>query len=458
MVATAKTKDFYMRRRSITIDNSYLLEAATRPPLILERMKAEAQRSLTPGGERPSPVSRSQSRGRASVQRRYGANPPSRRSNLSGTPIDDQSTDVDEADLLAAAQAAAKRNELQKRVAALKKKAQILVRTIINTTKLERVLFRERRDATEIPPIEGEDDQRKKSAEPGNDQQKNTLMQKFFVKVDRPIFNLTDYLAPKNKNEVTSYLVDKVLSKDGALRTDYDLQLLDRMMLTIPFFQLYARFPMLRREISKSLQYRCFERGRIIVNQGHPCQYVYIILKGNVWMHSSGDLENSMKLTGNDEEEADDPNSGEKQNGSWTKGLKEGQVFGDIELRMKMDRVATVFVQSEYVEMLLMHKSDFERTVISFQEQLNKENVRLLSKIPTVNSLSPSDMESLAEACILKEYASGELVLKQNELYSESIFYVVKGGLKYSRAIPVKKASQDQIKADTGRCQPSRTW
>ena len=52
---------------------------------------------------------------------------------------------------------------------------------------------------------------------------------------------------------------------------------------------------------------------------------------------------------------------------------------------------------------------------------------------------------AISHSCLLKEFPANSIVLRQNELHPECLYYVINGSVKYSRAIPVKKKLQKDL-------------
>ncbi|EPZ31429.1 hypothetical protein ROZALSC1DRAFT_26804 [Rozella allomycis CSF55] len=296
-----------------------------------------------------------------------------------------------------------KRKELQERIQILKRKLRVLVRTMINSARMEKNNEVNRDSFIAIG------------------KSNTNLSPLIAVRDERPTFQVDDYKVKKQNLMITDNLINTVLRKQPENRSEADFITIDQLVQTIPYFKSYARFPVLRRQISKSLVFQKFERGRVILKQGHhpPC-FVYFIIKGHVSVTRIA--------------------TSDGKTSEWTKTLKEGCTFGDLEVKHDIPRVATITVLTDEVYLFMMHQEAFIPLISSFSSQLNEENAKMIKSIPSLKDLPDDIIQALAKECFVGDFPYHSLIIRQREWYPEHVYFVLKGKCSVVRAVGVRNS------------------
>jgi len=207
------------------------------------------------------------------------------------------------------------------------------------------------------------------------------------------------------------------------LRSEVDVVHIGALLTNIQSIMKYP--PPTRHDIAKSALYAAYEKGRIIVRQGHPAQGFYFILSGSVNV--------DIRMP-----DLADPG----QTISRTVGvLGPGENFGELALLKDINRAATV-TTSAPTELICIDKEDFRRILASEQRKLVQEKIKFLKETPLSATWPDDIITRLAETATIKYIAHHEIIVKEGDP-SDKVFLVRLGtGIKELRVVEFARKQQ----------------
>lgn len=150
----------------------------------------------------------------------------------------------------------------------------------------------------------------------------------------------------------------------------------------------------------KEFKYTVFEAGENIIKEGERGLTFYIIISGTTTVHKEG-----IGTVGT---------------------LTKGKSFGEIALTQGKDlRTATVTATTK-VEVLSLHKHDYDYFVRDLQEMERRENFQILSQCTLFKSWPKGKIEKICNTCLRKTYEAGSYIFRQGDP-PDDLFVVVEG-------------------------------
>ena len=223
----------------------------------------------------------------------------------------------------------------------------------------------------------------------------------FNVNAFKPEIQSWEGLSPKAK---------AILVKPSWLRTDNELKFLHRFTIRLKCFDRYPMY--VRKELARVLCYESFDKGRVVIRQGDIGFNFYFILSGSVLI----------------EMEEKDHRTGKNLN-MIVGELSSGAAFGELAL-MHDDRRRATIVCNEYSEFLKVDKPDFDEVLKKNHEREWAERMEYFKEHPLFEGWTPPNLHYAVESSQTVEYLPNTVILKDLEVPSESIFFIVKGTCK----------------------------
>eukprot|EP00597_Dinobryon_sp_UTEXLB2267_P018414 CAMPEP_0201112042 /NCGR_PEP_ID=MMETSP0812-20130820/76991_1 /ASSEMBLY_ACC=CAM_ASM_000668 /TAXON_ID=98059 /ORGANISM="Dinobryon sp., Strain UTEXLB2267" /LENGTH=546 /DNA_ID=CAMNT_0047375263 /DNA_START=69 /DNA_END=1706 /DNA_ORIENTATION=- len=150
----------------------------------------------------------------------------------------------------------------------------------------------------------------------------------------------------------------------------------------------------------KEFKYSVHQPGEDIIREGERGLKFYIVISGNCSVHKNG-----IGVVGN---------------------LAFGKSFGEIALTQGKDlRTATVTATTE-VELLSLHKSNFDFFVRDLQDVERRENFHLMAGCKLFQSWPKTKIEKMVNVCTRRVCEPGEYIFHQDD--EPDFFYVVVEG------------------------------
>lgn len=152
----------------------------------------------------------------------------------------------------------------------------------------------------------------------------------------------------------------------------------------------------------KEFKYSVFQPGEDIIREGERGLTFYIIISGSTLVQKE-----SLGVVGQ---------------------LGKGKSFGEIALTQGKDlRTATVTAQTR-VEVLSLHKDDYDYFVRDLQEMERRENFQILSQCKLFKAWPKGKVEKLCNTCVRKVFEPGDYIFRQGDS-PDDLFVVVEGSV-----------------------------
>lgn len=152
----------------------------------------------------------------------------------------------------------------------------------------------------------------------------------------------------------------------------------------------------------REFKYEVYENGENIITEGERGLTFYIIIAGTTAVHKDG-----IGIVGS---------------------LAKGKSFGEIALTQGKDlRTATVTASSK-VEVLSLHKNDYDYFVRDLQELERRENFTILSNCTLFKSWPKGKIDKACNTCLRRNYEPGQYIFRQGD-EPDDVFVVVEGSV-----------------------------
>jgi CRP-like cAMP-binding protein len=150
----------------------------------------------------------------------------------------------------------------------------------------------------------------------------------------------------------------------------------------------------------KEFKYQEFEEGDNVITEGERGLTFYIIISGNTTVYKEG-----IGVVGQ---------------------LGKGKSFGEIALTQGKDlRTATVKASTK-LEVLSLHKNDYDYFVRDFQETERRENFQILSNCNLFKTWPKGKIDKICNTCARKTFEPGSYIFKQGDS-PEDLCVIVEG-------------------------------
>lgn len=160
----------------------------------------------------------------------------------------------------------------------------------------------------------------------------------------------------------------------------------------------------------KEFRYKTFEAGENIITEGDRGLVFYIIVSGNTIVQKEG-----IGVVGH---------------------LGKGKGFGEVALTQGKDlRTATVTAVTK-VEVLSLHKINYDFFVRDIQEAEKRENFQILSNCKLFKSWPKAKIEKMCNSCIRKTFEPDIPIFKQGDP-PEDLYIVVEGAVNIVKELVI---------------------
>ncbi|CAF1265586.1 unnamed protein product [Rotaria sordida] len=220
------------------------------------------------------------------------------------------------------------------------------------------------------------------------------------------LFDLSNFRRPVE--ETIGRNIRKLLKSDPATRTDDDIRMivvgLGQTVSSFTEFPLQRQYALARVAILEE-----FERGRVILREGHRAEKFYLIVDG---------ITNVYKLRENPTTHV--------FNSRLVAVLKKGSSFGEVALINAHRRTATVCCQTD-VSMLAIEREDFVKIFMANDRETEPDFISFLRQIPEFRGFPidkiPHDSPHI---CQVVYYRMGTLMSKDSN--EDEWIYVIRTG------------------------------
>ena len=209
-----------------------------------------------------------------------------------------------------------------------------------------------------------------------------------------------------------------ILMKPTHTRNAEELRFLDRCIVRLKCFDQYT-IPV-RKQLSTVLYFEAFEKGRVIIRQGHPGYNFYFIVSGSV----------SVEL-----EEID--RRGRKSRYSVAE-LRSGSSFGERALLGNDRRTATVLCK-EYSEFLRMDHHDFDSIIRYAQQRDCETRSRCVREHPILHDLEPRSFKLAVDASRIVRFPTNSVILRDLSVPTGVVYLITKGYCKVIQKVELWK-------------------
>mmetsp|Transcript_12665 Transcript_12665/g.13085 ORF Transcript_12665/g.13085 Transcript_12665/m.13085 type:complete len:764 (-) Transcript_12665:27-2318(-) len=162
--------------------------------------------------------------------------------------------------------------------------------------------------------------------------------------------------------------------------------------------------------MTKVFHFLTYESGENIITEGERGLTFYIVISGQCAVHKEGI--------------------------GVVAGLQKGQSFGELALTEGKDlRSATVKAVSR-VELLRLHKVDYDHFVKDIQLAERRENLQVLRSCKLFENWSRSKVQKMVTTCLRKSVEANEYVFHQGDV-PDNIYFIVEGTITIIKEIHI---------------------
>lgn len=150
----------------------------------------------------------------------------------------------------------------------------------------------------------------------------------------------------------------------------------------------------------KEFKYQTFEENEKVIVEGERGLTFYIIISGNAVVHKEG-----IGIVGQ---------------------LGKAKSFGEIALTQGKDLRTATIIAATKLEVLSLHKLDYDYFVRDIQEMEKRENFQILANCKLFQSWPKGKIEKICNTCLRKTFEAGQYIFRQGDA-PEDLCVVVEG-------------------------------
>ncbi|KAI9140988.1 cyclic nucleotide-binding-like protein [Paraphysoderma sedebokerense] len=227
-------------------------------------------------------------------------------------------------------------------------------------------------------------------------------------------FKVENYIASHAASSVPPNL--RRLLRDVPIqnRTSEDLERIRNYLKRFMFFE--ENSSGVQRGLCKVAEYLKFERGRLVLKEGHTASSFYFVLSGRADVFKTEFQPTSCKVYMR-----------------VLSQLRAGDTFGELAIIRSSNRTASVIVQ-ESTELLKVDKVDFERIIKLAAENERENKSNFLKSMPLFDILEPHAFETLIDGALIQEFGKNQLVYQEGDT-SEHMYFVLKGHVRVIKCL-----------------------
>lgn len=163
-------------------------------------------------------------------------------------------------------------------------------------------------------------------------------------------------------------------------------------------------------EVLDAMFERKVEEGEIVIKQGDDGDFFYVIERGQFEFYVTDDDGNERKV------------------GTYT----DSGSFGELALMYNMPRSATAKAASSG-SLWVMSRQTFRKIVLQRAYKKRRAYEILLSKVDMLKSLEQYERVNLCDALIPKQYAKGEIIIKEGD-EADGMYFLEEGTVKVTKS------------------------
>ncbi|CAH3124264.1 unnamed protein product [Pocillopora meandrina] len=187
----------------------------------------------------------------------------------------------------------------------------------------------------------------------------------------------------------------------------------------------FGRYPMyVKRELAKVLYYDMFEKGRVVIKQGHVGVSFYFIVSGSVIVER---MEED-KFTG-------------EQHKQVVGEMAEGDAFGELALLHNIRRTATIICK-ENSEFLRVDKPDFDEVLRNSHQIEWERRLSILNSQPILKEWEKTEIRNTVAHTKIREFPPNTVILGDMDVPADDVYLIQSGKCRVVREITmIKKES-----------------
>ncbi|XP_067022888.1 cyclic nucleotide-binding domain-containing protein 2-like [Acropora muricata] len=209
--------------------------------------------------------------------------------------------------------------------------------------------------------------------------------------------------------------VKKTLKIPSWSRTDEEIEVILQVVKKLKYFDRYPMY--LKRELAKVLFYDKFERGRVVIKQGHDANSFYFILSGSVIV----------------ERMEEDKSTGE-QHKQLMGEMEEGDAFGELALLQNTRRTATIICKQDS-EFLRVDKPDFDEVLRNSHQIEWERKVSMLSSQPTLQDWTEPEIGAIVQHTKVREFPPNSMIVGDIHSPPDNLYLIHSGNCRVVREI-----------------------
>ncbi|CAO1431204.1 unnamed protein product [Diamesa serratosioi] len=221
----------------------------------------------------------------------------------------------------------------------------------------------------------------------------------------------------QEKANLMSIIYKRILKTDPQKRTQNELKNLETLFGNLPCFKYYS--PLIRSKLTSITHFQFFERGRVLVKEGHLPSGMYFILSGEVviskWMYNQYE---------------------DKKVNQPINIIGPGDCFGEIALLYNGRRNATITTETD-CELLCVYWEDFDKLLYATLATKHEQIKIALRRFDYFKNFSD---EKRTECCVLsriEQYKPQDIIYSQHDTSNFS-YFILSGQVMLLQCLKIK--------------------
>ena len=215
----------------------------------------------------------------------------------------------------------------------------------------------------------------------------------------------------------------KILGKHPMDRTEVEVKALRDTVNKLICFRKYSQY--IKKDLARVVCFEQYDRGRVLIKQGHQAHNFYFIVKGSV----------SILVT--------EPgfDVGDVRHTEVIGKMGEGSSFGDLELIHNLPRAATYIVADDRSEFLRVEKEDFIEILQTSSEREVTSKMAILYSLDFTRSWDHGELVQLCTHCRIIEFPPHRIIFGNTSEPASQIYYVVKGTCRVVKEVYIVRTN-----------------
>ena len=230
------------------------------------------------------------------------------------------------------------------------------------------------------------------------------------------VFDKSKFLAHNRMYGTLPEHSKKILVKPSQLRTEEELMMLKDVVDRLKCFDRYTQ--KIRHDLARIVYYEMYDKGRVLIKQGHIAEEFYFIVSGSVYVQTTG-----VNLVTKEETV------------EITSILNRGSSFGELELLHNMRRQATYIVKEMCSEFLKVNKHDFREVLLASHVQQLNDRLKVLRSKPLTADWPLMELSNMCSLCQLKEFPQDAIIFGNTADKADMILLTLSGTCQLVREV-----------------------